>query len=91
MKLEKVVEDTHRTASKIGDYAESTALVGGITEKENEVEKYTALVVDKVAADLGSETESADKHQINELTDYVDDLIKNAFKPEPVNIDYKTE
>tara|TARA_B110000305_G_C19022181_1_gene439819 strand:+ start:68 stop:364 length:297 start_codon:yes stop_codon:yes gene_type:complete len=29
-----------------------------------------------------------DKHKINELTDsIVDDLIKNAFKPEPVQIE----
>lgn len=33
-------------------------------------------------------TVNVDKHQINELTeDIVNDLLKNAFKPEPVNIE----
>ena len=37
---------------------------------------------------MGSKSSTIDKHQINELTDsIVDDLIKNAFRPEPVQIE----
>ena len=44
------------------------------------------------ATELGSETATVDKHQISELTDeIVDDLIKNSFKPVPVNIEKDNE
>lgn len=86
MTQEKEHDGTQQAvSSKIGDYAESTEEF----ESSKNVEKYTALVVDKESADLGPETANIDKHQISELTDYVDDLIKNAFKQEPVNIDEK--
>lgn len=51
--------------------------------------KSQTVVVDKDASpDLGSKCSTIDKHQINELTDsIVDDLIKNAFRPEPVQIE----
>ena len=47
------------------------------------------VVVDKDASpDLGSKSKAMDNHQISELTDsIVDDLIKNAFRPEPVQIE----
>ena len=42
----------------------------------------------KSANDLGKMAVNVDKHQINELTeDIVNDLLKNAFKQEPVNIE----
>ena len=52
-------------------------------------QKSQTVVVDKDASpDLGSKTNTIDKHQISELTDsIVDDLIKNAFRPEPVQIE----
>lgn len=41
---------------------------------------------------MGTETSAVDKHQISELTDeIVDDLIKNSFRPVPVNIDKDME
>ena len=52
-------------------------------------QKSQTVVVDKDASpDLGSKNKTIDKHQISELTDsIVDDLIKNAFRPEPVQIE----
>lgn len=52
-------------------------------------QKSQTVVVDKDASpDLGSKKKTIDQHQINELTDsIVDDLIKNAFRPEPVQIE----
>lgn len=41
----------------------------------------------ETSPDLRSKSKFIDKQQINELTDsIVDDLIKNAFRPEPVQI-----
>lgn len=45
--------------------------------------------MDKDASpDIGLKKKVMDQHQISELTDsIVDDLIKNAFRPEPVQIE----
>ena len=36
---------------------------------------------------MATGTTENDDHPLNELNDYVDDLIKNAFKQEPVTIE----
>ena len=55
----------------------------------NKMTSSLTVVVDKDASpDLGSKSNTIEKHQISELTDsIVDDLIKNAFRPEPVQIE----
>lgn len=50
--------------------------------------KQCADIIDKVPSPIKTHKPVIESHQINELTEsIVDDLIKNAFKPEPVNIE----
>jgi hypothetical protein len=40
---------------------------------------------------VGTETTATDENPLNELNDYVDDLIKNAFQSDPVTIEDQSQ
>lgn len=60
-----------------------------IDEELNHQSPSTVIVDNTLSADLDEKPKmQISNHQISELTEsIVDDLIKNAFRPEPVNIE----